>query len=234
VAPGGGGAAGSGPAACPPDAYFCSGFEDATLPSALVYRANAAPGDWSRDYALDTTVHNTGKASLRVKASTEAGTSGSAYKMLAAPAATAFWARFYIQSDMDIGGLNHNAFAAASGSADPNDGVSVEFAEDVGIAFNSKDDDRWPAGYGRTMSGGTNPFVLPKGTWHCIELSYDGVGKAQKLYIDSTLEIDAENYPTSAATFQVFKFGFMEFHGPPRQVWFDDVVVSPNRAPCLE
>jgi hypothetical protein len=230
--PGGGGAAGSGSTACPTDAFFCSGFEDATLPTALVYRANAAPGDWSRDYELDTTVHNSGKASLRVKASTEAGTSGSAYKMLAAPAATAFWARFYIQSDMDIGGLNHNAFAAASGSDDPNDGVSVEFAEDVGIAFNSKDDDRWPAGYGRTMSGGTNPFTLPKGTWHCIELSYDGVGKAQKLYIDSTLEIDTTNYPTTAATFQVFKFGFMEFHGPPRKVWFDDVVVSPNRTPC--
>jgi hypothetical protein len=232
---GGGGTNGAGSTACPADAYFCSGFEEATLPSTLVYKANAAPGDWSRDYALDTTMHNTGKASLRVKASTESGTSGSAYKMLAAPAATAFWARFYILSELDIGGLEHNAFAAASGSDDPNDGVSVELAEDVGIAFNSKDDDRWPAGYGRTMSGGTNPYSLPKNTWHCIEISYDGPGRGQKLYIDGSLQIDATSYPATAAaaTFKVFKFGFMEFHGPPRKVWFDDLVVSPSRTPCF-
>jgi hypothetical protein len=203
------------------------------LPSKLVYKANAAPGDWTRDYELDTTMHNSGKASLRVKASTETGTSGSSYKMLAAPAATSFWARFYIQSEMDIGGLNHNAFAAASGSDDPNDGVSVEFAEDVGIAFNSKDDDRWPTGYGRTMSGGTNPLTLPKNTWHCIELSYDGQGKVQQMYIDGTMQINATNYPSTAAAFKVFKFGFMEFHGPPRKIWFDDMVVSPSRTPCL-
>ena len=229
----GGGAGGAVSAACPTDAYFCSGFEDATLPSKLVYKANAAPGDWTRDYELDTTMHNSGKASLRVKASTETGTSGSSYKMLAAPAATSFWARFYIQSEMDIGGLNHNAFAAASGSDDPNDGVSVEFAEDVGIAFNSKDDDRWPTGYGRTMSGGTNPLTLPKNTWHCIELSYDGQGKVQQMYIDGTMQINATNYPSTAAAFKVFKFGFMEFHGPPRKIWFDDMVVSPSRTPCL-
>jgi hypothetical protein len=206
------------------------------LPSTLVYKANAGPGDWSRDYALDPAMHNTGKASLRVKASTESGTSGSSYKMLAAPAATAFWARFYILSELDIGGLDHNAFAAASGSDDPNDGVSVELAEDVGIAFNSKDDVRWPAGYGRTMTGGTNPYSLPKNTWHCIELAYDGPGKVQKLYVDKSLQINATSYPSTlatAATFKVFKFGFMEFHGPPRKVWFDDIVVSPDRTPCF-
>lgn len=228
----GGGGAGSGSTDCPSDAFFCSGFEDATLPSALVYKVNAAPGDWSRDFALDTSVHHNGKASLRVKSSSESGTSGSSYKMLSVPTANTFWARFYMQSEMDIGGLEHNAFAEGSGSDDPNDGVSCEFAEDVGIAFNTKDDDRWPTGYGRTMSGGTMPYSLPKNAWHCIEISYDGAGKVQQLFVEGMQLINATSYPTGSATFKVFKFGFMEFHGPPRKIWYDDIVVSPSRTPC--
>jgi hypothetical protein len=228
----GGGGAGSGSSDCPSGAYFCSGFEDATLPSALVYKVNAAPGDWSRDFALDTAVHHGGKQSLRVKSSSESGTSGSSYKMLAVPAATAFWARFYMQSEMDIGGLEHNAFASASGSDDPNDGLSCEFAEDVGLAFNTKDDDRWPMGYGRTSSGGTMPYSLPKNAWHCIEISYDGAGKVQQLFVEGMQIINATNYPSGTAMFKEFKFGFMEFHGPPRKIWYDDIVVSPTRSPC--
>jgi len=226
------GGGGSGSSDCPSGAYFCSGFEDATLPSALVYKVNAAPGDWSRDFALDTSVHHNGKASLRVKSSSESGTSGSSYKMLAVPSANTFWARFYMQSEMDIGGLEHNAFAEASGSDDPNDGVSCEFAEDVGIAFNTKDDDRWPTGYGRTMSGGTMPYSLAKNAWHCVEISYDGAGKVQQLFADGMQLINAMNYPSGSSTFMVFKFGFMEFHGPPRKIWYDDIVVSPTRTPC--
>ena len=226
----GGGSTGS--AGCPAGAFFCSGFEDATLPSALVYKVNAAPGDWSRDFALDTTVKHGGKQSLRVKAASESGTSGSSYKMLAVPAATTFWARFYMQSDLDIGGVDHNAFASASGSDDPNDGLSCEFAEDVGIAFNTKDDVRWPMGYGRTSSGGTMPYSLPKNAWHCIEISYDGTGKVQQLFVEGTQLINATTYPTGTAAFKEFKFGFMQFHGPERKIWYDDIVVSPTRSPC--
>jgi len=226
----GGGSSGS--AGCPTGAFFCSGFEDATLPSALVYKVNAAPGDWSRDFALDTAVKHGGKQSLRVKAASESGTSGSSYKMLAVPAATTFWARFYMQSDLDIGGVDHNAFASASGSDDPNDGLSCEFAEDVGIAFNTKDDVRWPMGYGRTSSGGTMPYSLPKNAWHCIEISYDGTGKVQQLFVEGTQLINATSYPTGTAAFKEFKFGFMQFHGPERKIWYDDIVVSPTRSPC--
>jgi len=228
----GGGGSGTGSPGCPSDAFFCSGFEDATLPSALVYKVNAAPGDWSRDFALDTTVKHGGKQSLRVKAASESGTSGSSYKMLAVPAATTFWARFFMQSDLDIGGVDHNAFASASGSDDPNDGLSCEFAEDVGIAFNTKDDVRWPTGYGRTMSGGTMPYSLPKNAWHCIEISYDGTGKVQQLFVEGTQLINATSYPTGTAAFKEFKFGFMQFHGPERKIWYDDIVVSPTRSPC--
>lgn len=247
-APSGGGGASSGGAgggssmgggspgtACPADATFCSGFEDTALPAGAVYKVNAAPGEWSRDFAVDTTVMRGGKSSLRVKSGSDTGTSGSSYQMLAVPAPNAtFWARFYIrQADIDIGGVDHNVFAGASSSDEPNASGMVEFAEDVGVAFNTSDDVRWPANYGR-INGATMPFSLPKGMWHCIEISFDSAARAQKLYVNGELKIDATGYPASVAMpFKVFKFGFNKLHGPARSVWYDDVAVGPTRPGCL-
>ena len=220
-------------AACPANATFCSGFEVSTLPTGAVYNANAAPGEWTRDFEVDSTVFHSGKSSLRVKSGSEAGVSG-AYKMLAVPApGAAFWVRFYIQqTELDIGGLDHNVFAGASVSAETS-GAMIEFAEDVGVAFNTSDAVRWPATFGRTMSGGTNPFTLAKGSWHCIEISFDGQAREQKLFVDGTQQIDATDYPSAALSATVFKFGFNQLHGPARKVWYDDVVVAPSRVSCL-
>ncbi|MEI9938350.1 MAG: hypothetical protein WDO69_14105 [Pseudomonadota bacterium] len=240
-----GGAAGSGAAgapaggassACPTDATFCSGFEVTTKPDDAVYKANAAPGDWSRDFEVDSTLFHSGKSSLRVKSGSETGVSG-AYRMLAVPAPSgAFWVRFYIQqTELDLGGADHNVFASAALSDEPN-AASIEFAEDVGIAFNTMDVVRWPTGYGRTMSGGTMPFSLPKGMWHCIEISFDGQGREQQLFINGMQQIDAKDYPASGSlsgTLKNFKFGFNQLHGPARKVWYDDVVVAPSRIQCL-
>jgi hypothetical protein len=232
---GAGGAGGAGAQPCPTDATFCSGFEEATLPTAAVYKVNAAPGDWTRDFELDTSVFHAGKAALRVKASSEAGTSGSSYQMLAVPAPMGkFWARFYIrQADLDIGGLDHNVFAGAADSDEPNSTVMVELAEDVGVAFNTNDVVRWPTNFGR-VNGGETPFTLAKGMWHCIEISYDGAARAQQLYVNGMQQIDAPDYPaTVASPFKIFKFGFNKLHGPARAVWYDDVAVGPTRPGCL-
>jgi hypothetical protein len=221
--------------ACPADKTFCSGFEDAALPAGAVYKVNAAPGEWTRDFEVDTTVFHGGKSSLKVKASTDAGTSGSAYQMLAVPAPMAkFWARFYVrQADLDIGGVDHNVFAGAADSDEPNSSVMVEFAEDVGVAFNTSDAVRWPMGFGR-VQGAEMPFTLAKGMWHCIEISYDSEARAQKLYVNGTLQIDATDYPMAVATpFKFFKFGFNKLHGPARAIWYDDVAVGPTRPGCL-
>jgi hypothetical protein len=204
------------------------------LPDKAVYKVNAAPGDWSRDFAVDTAVFHAGKSALRVKAGSETGTSGSAYQMLAVPAPTGmFWARFYIrQDDLDIGGVDHNVFAGAADSDEPNSSVMIEFAEDVGIAFNTSDDVRWPMGYGR-VNGATMPFSLPKGMWHCVEISYDGQKREQHAYVAGK-EIDAVNYPAMVtAPLKIFKFGFNKLHGPARTVWYDDVAVGPTRPGCL-
>src|SRR6185369_2840101 len=103
---------------CPTDATFCNGFEDPGLPTGAVYMVNAAPGDWSRDFAIDTNQHHSGKSSLLVKKSDAAGSSGSAYRMLAVPVPTgAFWVRFWVESDMPMGAVDHNAFAGTSATA---------------------------------------------------------------------------------------------------------------------
>jgi len=228
----GGGAMGT---ACPADATFCSGFEDAALPAGAVYKVNVAPGEWTRDFAVDTSVMRGGKSSLKVKSGSDTGTSGSAYQMLAVPAPTgAFWARFYIrQADLDIGGVDHNVFAGASSSDEPNAAGTIEFAEDVGVAFNTSDAVRWPMNYGR-INGNPMPFTLPKGMWHCIEISFDGTARAQKLYVNGQLQIDATDYPSTVSSpLKTFKFGFNKLHGPARSVWYDDVAVGPTRPGCL-
>ncbi|HET9934708.1 MAG TPA: hypothetical protein VFQ35_28580 [Polyangiaceae bacterium] len=220
-----------GGAGCPSGVTWCSGFEDSGLPQGAVYKLNGDPATpWTHDFEIDTTQHKSGKSSLRVKSASEAG---GAYKMLAVPSGgSAFWVRFYIRSDADLGASAHNVYAQASGSDEPNDASSVEFAEDVGLAFNSHDDVRWPDGYGRTTSGGTKPYTLPKDTWHCIEVSFDGQGKQQKLFINGMQQIDATMFPKSAYTFKNFKFGYNSLNGTQRKVWYDDVAVGPSRINC--
>ena len=227
----GSGAGGATTSGCPASATFCSTFETTALPTGASYKVNAAPGEWTRDFAVDTAQKHAGNSSLRVKSSTESGTSGSDYKMLAVPATQGtFWTRFWLRSDIDLGG-DHNAFTEASDSDDPNSAVHYEFGEDVGIDLHVDDSAiRWPVGYGRQTNGSTKPYVLPKNTWYCIEVFYDGANKAQQLYINNQLLIDAPNFPAAAQTgLKFFRFGFHSFHGPARTIWYDDVVVAPTR-----
>jgi len=226
------GSGGTGTLACPANATFCSGFDATSTdpPTGAVYMANAGPGSWTRDFVIDTSVKNSGAGSLRVKsASGDTGTSGSAYKMLAVPGTSgAFWVRFLMRSDAAIGMAEHNVFAGASTGNSPNDGV-IEFAEDVGVAFNTSDDVRWPTGYGRLSGGGTMPYSLPANMWHCIEISFDGTGRVQQLFVGGAQLINATSYPASARAITWFKFGFNQLHGPARSLWYDDVAVAPTR-----
>ena len=103
----------------------------------------------------------------------------------------------------------------------------------IGIAFNTNDDVRWPTGYGRLTNGSTMPYVLPANTWHCVEISYDNAGRVQQLFVAGTQLINATNYPAMTTppppAIKIFKFGFQTFHGPDRQMWYDNVAVAPTR-----
>ncbi len=234
AAVGGGGSGGGGAAVpCPADKTFCSGFEETTLPAGAVYEADAAPGEWTRDFEVDSTVFRSGKSSLKVKVGMPGATN--AYQMLAVPTpGNKFWARFYVrQAGMDLGAVEHTALAGAADSSKTSSEVMIEFAEDVGLSFNSKDDVRWPMGFGR-INGTPTPFTLAKDTWHCIELSFDGAARVQQVYIEGELKIDATNFPaTVAKPLAFFKFGFNKIHGPARELWYDDVAVGPTRPGCL-
>lgn len=232
----GGGTAGTGGGgsafvACPADKTFCSGFEDAALPAGATYLHNSSPGEWTRDFEIDTTIFRHGKSALKVK-----GTGGTgALEMLAVPAPTSgpFWVRFYLrQEDADIGSIKHNIFGGASDSATNNSTVMVEVAEDVGLAFNSHDKVAWPKDYGRIL-GSEKPYTLAKGMWHCIEVQYDGQARTQKMYVGGVELINATEFPPDGAvSFTHFKFGMNAVNGPLRSVWYDDVAVGPTRPGC--
>jgi hypothetical protein len=232
---GGTGGGGGAVVACPADATFCADFETPGLPTKAVYKVNAAPGEWTRDFEIDAVTFRNGKGALKVKVQSDASSSGSAYRMLAvpAPADGAFWARFYIrQQDLDIGESEHNAFAGAANTDEPNSSVMIELAEDVGFALNTSDDVRWPVGFGR-IQGNPMPYKLAKGMWHCVEISYDGNARMQKVYVGGVEKINATDYPKSIASpLKFFKFGFNSLHGPARDVWYDDVAVGPTRPGC--
>jgi hypothetical protein len=217
---------------CPADATFCSGFDDSALPAGAVFKLNGDPATpWTKYFEVDATVKRAGASSLRVKSVSEAS---DAYKMLSVPSGGAnFWVRLYIRSDKDLGDEMHNVFGQASGSDEPNDSVSVEFAEDVGISFNSQDNVRWPEGFGRLTSGGTMPYTLAKDTWHCIELHFDGMARVQELYVNGERKINATDYPAATKAFQRFKFGYNALHGMVRATWYDDIAVGPTRPGCL-
>jgi hypothetical protein len=229
----GGGGGGAAAGTCPTGATFCSGFEDAALPTGAVYKSNGNPQDpWTTDFEVDSTTKHSGNSSLRVKSQGE-GTGG-AYKMLAVPTpGSAFWVRFYIRSDKDLGEIDHNVLTQAAANDSPNDGTHMEFGEDVGIALHLDDSNiRWPDGYGRLMSGTTKPYTLPKDTWHCVEISYDGAGKAYKVYVGNAELINAANFPSTTVTYSFFKFGYNALHGTVRKTWYDDVVVAAARVGC--
>jgi hypothetical protein len=71
--------------------------------------------------------------------------------------------------------------------------------------------------------------MLAANTWHCIELSFNGTGHVQQAFLNGTQLINAPNYPTATVNITQFKFGFESFHGPTRQMWYDDVAVAPTR-----
>lgn len=230
---GGGTGGGAAVMPCPADATFCSGFDDAAMPDGAVFKLNGDPATpWTKYFEVDATNKRDGASALRVKSVSDVA---DAYKMLSVPTGGAeFWVRFYLRSDLDLGVKDHNVFAQASGSDEPNDATFVEFAEDVGLSFNSHDDVRWPEGFGRLMDGSTKEFTLAKDAWHCIELHFDGTNREQELYVAGQLAISAADYPSAAQAFTRFKFGYNALHFTARTVWYDVLAVGPTRPGCLE
>jgi hypothetical protein len=221
------GTGGSGSGTCPADATFCTGFEEASGPpsgaTALAYNPNLTFADF---LMLDPNFKNSGGQSLQVPPG--AGAVG-AYKMLAVPVpGPTFWVRLYFRSDMTFGGTEHNTIMQAMNVTGAAKGVEVaeQFCQ---VLLNDNDSAIYPPG----LSGcSTTGPVLSANQWHCVEAFYDGVNGNVQIYADNNKIIDAEGWTPSKATFTNFQFGFIEYHGPDRTIWYDDVVVAASRVGC--
>jgi hypothetical protein len=188
----------------------------------------AYTGTFTDLMALDTTVFHSGKQSLKVLS----GSGTSAYKMLGVPIpGNAFWVRLYMRSDGTFGDSTavHNSFFQAMTAFDPNSSGTVQFAEQYCQVLLNKSDTLFPAGLSACST--TGPTMTPN-VWHCVEGFFDGTNGVVQIYGDNTKLIDAENWTPGKETYGAFEFGFVQYSGPARNMWYDDVVVASSRIGC--
>jgi hypothetical protein len=183
---------------------------------------------WSDSMSIDgSTVHG-GTHSLMVKPT---GSDGYSYRVLAVAApAPSFWVRLWVRSDVDLGQEQHNAFFGAStADGDQNNGQLMEVAEQYcQVVMNLKDD--VVTSIGGTTACGMGGVALTKDTWHCAEAFFDGPNGHIQVFSDGNPVIDKSGW--TKLSYQTFVFGFVEFHGPSRTMWYDDVAVGPARLGC--
>ena len=239
----GGSGGSSGGDGCPAGAFFCSGFEDATLPTAATYISSNDNNDWTKGTSLDKTIFNGGKQSLKFLK-----LSAYSQREVSVPAAATFWFRAYLRTDVQIGGpdgKDHNLFFEAvdfdeTQSSQQNKGVEI-VEEDCELGVNI-DDSRFGSN-GTTNQPGC-PTADPKGAilaanaWHCIEGFFDGTKGDFQIYVDAKSATDAPAIDRMGVAgakrmFKRLRFGYREYHPHDRNTWYDDVVTAPARVGCM-
>jgi hypothetical protein len=215
--------------ACPSGAIFCSGFEGTAFPAGTRfepdYLAAAALGT---EMTLDTNVFRSGQKSLHMPVGSNY------YRMLSVAVPTTFWVRLYTRSNVGFGAMGSTHASLFMGSivapgGDYNADRAVEVAEQFGqVLLNVKD-----SLYG---TSGTNPngqpgTRLPNDTWTCMEALFDGASGDVQIFVEGDLIIDASGWQPPTA-YQSFRFGYLRFDSPARDVWMDDVIVATERVGC--
>jgi hypothetical protein len=218
--------------ACPSNSTFCADFESGGMPTGSTY--NTTDGTtWATAFTLDSTTFHAGGHSLQVKPSNV----GFSPHMLDVPIpGKTFWVRLYVRSDHDIGdsAAIHNAFIAATESAngDPNNRGTMQVAEQycqVLLNFN----DNLMLSNGGTAACSAGGKVVTKNAWHCMEAFFDGTNGDVRVFSDGVEVITTLAWSMAKLNYASFEFGFWEYSGPSRTMWYDDVVVAPTRINCL-
>jgi hypothetical protein len=215
----------STPGACPADAWFCTGFEQAGLPAGATYQPAYKATEWMTHMAIQSSVVSSGSQALEVI------NTGEYWAMLSVPVSSpTFWSRLYVRSDQDMGQTEHNAFfMAMTGNGDQNGGDNVEIAEQYcQVVLNLHDNVVTTIGGMQACGTGIPP--LAKDTWHCMEAYFDGPNGNVQVYADGKQIIDKSNW--TQLSFQTFSFGYVNYHGPQRTMYYDDVAVGPTRIGC--
>jgi hypothetical protein len=208
--------------ACPNGATFCSGFESDVLPTGAVYQSQPAT-----TLQFDTTVKHSGTRSLMV---VSAGGFNIREVVVPIPGQS-FWARLFIQTSNVFGDGDHDSLFVASTATplqDNNDEHGPEFSEQANQVLLNADDNPIAGANGPGFPQSAGP-QLAANTWHCVEAFYDGGSGDVEIFSDGASLIDAPAF--KPATFATFRFGYIGFN-TVRTVWFDDVVVAPDRVGC--
>jgi hypothetical protein len=209
--------------ACPAGATFCAGFESDALPNGAIYQGN--PG-----LEFDDTVSRSGERS----AVFEAVDGFNIREVVTAIPGQAFWVRLFIQTSTTFGDNDHDSLFVASTAnfqQDNNAENGPEFSEQGNqILINANDQLFNAAGAGFPSNGQGGPQLAPD-VWHCVEAFYDGGSGNVQFFVGGQQIISAPGF--SRLTYATFRFGYLQFPGHvPHVVWYDDVVVAPNRVGC--
>jgi hypothetical protein len=210
---------------CPAGAIFCSGFEGTGLPAGTAFQpAYLASNGLNGLVSLDTTQKHSGAQSFLVLPTSD----NFSYRVLAVPvSAQQFWVRMFFRTDVAFGSSNdhESIFAVSEGDVtkdNNNEGRRVELSEQFGYML-------------LNISDATpEPLVrrqLSANEWHCVEARYDGAAGQVEIFADGEQFIN-EQSGTVQLNIRSFRLGYMEFHGGARSVWYDDVVIAPNRVGC--
>ena len=206
---------------CPSGAFFCSGFENG-FPAGTTNITGG--GQVANGFQLDTTQKHSGAQSFLVPLVNQ----GFSYRVMGIPVTNqAFWARMFIQTDTLFGDQGHDALFAISNSdvsVDNNNETRIEFAEQEGtICLNrSTDVITFPI---------TRPTTMTANVFHCVEARFDGNAGDFEVFVDGTQIISALGKADFKFQYKTLRIGNMTFH-EPRNVWFDDVILSTQRVGC--
>lgn len=207
-------------------AWFCSGFEEGTIPSELVFYPEYLRAQIDDFVQTDGATAHDGAYSLRI---TGMGFS----QMLGIPTSEAtFWARLYLRTNPESLDPHSSYVLATDGSGDPNDGEAIRVGEHkCQLELNRKTDDAELLSNGGTYecSGG---IQLTADTWYCLEAFYDGVNGEVRIFVDGSEVPALHARDWGPYDYALFKFGFESYHGASKTVWYDDVGVGPERLGC--
>jgi hypothetical protein len=176
---------------------------------------------------LDKTVHHGGSQSVKVNKGM-----GYVYRMLSVPAASKFWFRAYMMTDVAINQSStvHESFMGANWGMEK--GVDI-VQEQCQVAVNINDN---PV----LGSNGMNPPIncpadgqkIDANKWYCFEGSFDGAAGDLEIFVDGKSIIKGSGVSQAKQAFTNFVFGYVEYNGTNRTIWYDDVATGPTRIPC--
>lgn len=182
---------------------------------------------------VDATVAHGGTHSLKV-------TPGSNFsQMLGVMTGTpTFWTRMYLRQDINTNTVTgHDTFVTATDSnGDPNMGAQIRVGEhSCQLELNRASDDKEILS---DATNGTSNYTCAGGitfapnTWYCLETFYDGPNSTVRVFVNSTEVTALHVTDWGPFTYDMFKFGFENYGGTGRNLWYDDVVIAPTQVGC--